>query len=413
MSPKADVIPNANQQENAGELPKKPKDHTGFLLVLFLIASLGSAAIILFKKQNLAPSPLPARNQVSRPLFLSIKSPANNTTVVKGQVLVTGRTLPSAAVLIYSNSDQTSTDANAAGDFAATVLLDKNTPLVRVTAYSSSGEEVTKTFVISNNKVITDAYSTDVLGKSTDNGDSDKSDSESGHGQGTRDNSPNEKGNSDHNKKESSNTITPVVAPREPVSEPDEVKDSHVKKFLEVEKKTETEHKKLTVEEVEEVENEEKEGSKSAGLEIEKTEVKEASEGAKMQRQAVMGVILSNSGGVIVLAHQIHRDWLYNIYYNANTEISMKDKDASGGAVLVAGMRIAVVGEPTAGGLLAKRIHVIPGLATGIFERFPVASASGTPAATPSGTLSGSPSPTVKLSPTPIPSLTPSPIPTI
>lgn len=141
--------------------------------------------------------------------------------------------------------------------------------------------------------------------------------------------------------------------------------------------------------------------------------VKDASASAQSKRRAVQGLIQSISGNTIILVHQIHRERTYTVFFNEQTIIKMKDSTASGSAQLQPGMRIAAVGDLVPGGILAKRIHVIPGKATGIFKKQPFATPSGgagTPSATPpppatgsggTGTSSGTPPPPATSSATP------------
>jgi len=157
------------------------------------------------------------------------------------------------------------------------------------------------------------------------------------------------------------------------------------------------------------------EGSASAEAEgklgkVTKIYVKDASSSAQSKRRAVSGVITAINNGVITLAHIIHRDRIYYIQTSPSTVIHMKGNDSATVANLAVGMHIAAVGDLTStGSILAKRIHVIPGLAIGVFNRFPIASPSATLTATPSATpvLSSTPSATL------VPSSTPSPTPII
>lgn len=140
--------------------------------------------------------------------------------------------------------------------------------------------------------------------------------------------------------------------------------------------------------------------------------VKEATAAAQLKKKAVHGVITGISGSTLTVAHQIQRERINQVLVTASTLIKMKSSGvgseatgSAGAGGLTVGMRIVAVGEPNAAGaLVARRIHVIPGKATGIFRRLPVASPSGTPATTsgtpatgsgtPVGTDSGTPATT-------------------
>ncbi|MBI4137321.1 hypothetical protein HY469_04630 [Candidatus Roizmanbacteria bacterium] len=129
---------------------------------------------------------------------------------------------------------------------------------------------------------------------------------------------------------------------------------------------------------------------------VKKVFVQEASASAQMKRRAVQGVLTDITGSVLTVVHQIHRDRIYTVFYDDSTVI--KSKEASGSATpqsFSVGQRIVAVGDLDASGsILAKRIHIIPGLATGIFKKQPLA--------TPSPTL------TVTITATPTEEATPS-----
>ncbi|MDP3941848.1 MAG: DUF5666 domain-containing protein [bacterium] len=134
---------------------------------------------------------------------------------------------------------------------------------------------------------------------------------------------------------------------------------------------------------------------------VTKVRVTTASTSAQMKRHAVEGVITEVGDGVLTIAHQIQRDRVYTIIIDDLTVIAMKGKDTATFADLVVGQRIAVVGEPTENGLHAKRVHVIPGKATGIFQKQPLATPSGMLTTTPSATDAAIPSSTPSPSATP------------
>lgn len=145
---------------------------------------------------------------------------------------------------------------------------------------------------------------------------------------------------------------------------------------------------------------------------VAKVRVSVASEGATLKRHALQGVITAVGDGVITVAHQIHRERVNQVFVSDATLIKMKDNPSATFADLAVGQRVAAVGYPTDGGLDATRIHVIPGLATGIFDKQPVGSGSGeTLTVTPSITDTATPSPTFEPVVTETPTLTPTPTP--
>lgn len=146
---------------------------------------------------------------------------------------------------------------------------------------------------------------------------------------------------------------------------------------------------------------------------ISKVFIKEASESALLKRRAVMGIISEINGSTLTLVHQIQRERTALVVYNDQTVITSKSsKEGTPSASLTTlqvGQRITAVGDLVDGKILAKRIHVIPGKATGIFKKLPLAtpsaslvatpSASATASALPSGLPSTLPSPSVNVSP--------------
>lgn len=131
--------------------------------------------------------------------------------------------------------------------------------------------------------------------------------------------------------------------------------------------------------------------------------VQEASVSAQSKRRAIQGVISNINGNVLTLVHQVHHDRIFTLLVTDQTLVKMKGAESSSSANLQVGMRIVAVGDLNEQGMLvARRIHVIPGLAKGLPKL---------PLATPSGTL-GTPSATPIASPSATPTATPSATPT-
>ncbi|MDP3998733.1 MAG: DUF5666 domain-containing protein [bacterium] len=136
-----------------------------------------------------------------------------------------------------------------------------------------------------------------------------------------------------------------------------------------------------------------------------------ATESAKSKRRAIQGVITSIAGNLLTLSHQIQRERTSSVAVNDQTVIKIKGLEDATLANLEVGQRVAVMGDLDEGGvLLARRVHVIPGKATGIFRRLPVSTPSATLTVTPTATETATPSATPSVEATP--SVTLSPIPT-
>lgn len=370
---------NSTQAPTEQKLKNKSGKNIYFLLAFFLIFI--ALVLYIFK-----PEPTPLQKGVSKkvevPFFLAIDGPKAETAAVDGEILVEGRTLPNTTVVIYTNTDETSLQSDSRGGFKDTVIVGDEGGLVRITAFSDNGEEISKTVEVEN---------IDVLGKS------DKASGKNSENN-TRGNSENNSNKEENNNKTGSgnqkqenrtlnqNRIQNLVEDTKirPISNDKSSRPVNVSEFLEnkvkIEKLT-----KLGVGRIIDILSREstKEASLEKNLKLKKMEAKQATAGAALKRHAVSGVIVNVSGGVITLAHQIQEERTYTIYINNGTQISMKGNNSSSSASLssglTAGMRIAVVGIPIDSGLLATRIHVIPGKAVGVFKRQPVSSASATP----------------------------------
>lgn len=98
-----------------------------------------------------------------------------------------------------------------------------------------------------------------------------------------------------------------------------------------------------------------------------KVYVRQQSQVRETKRRAVHGIIANISGDLITLVHQTQRDRVESLFVVEDTIIKIKELEAGTLSDLAVGLRIAAVGDVNSEGVLeAKRIHVIPGLATGI-----------------------------------------------
>jgi len=110
---------------------------------------------------------------------------------------------------------------------------------------------------------------------------------------------------------------------------------------------------------------------------------KDATASAKLKRRAVHGIVLENNSGTLTIAHQTQRSRKNIVLTDSNTIVKFKGSIASASAITV-GDRIAAMGLPNSlGQLLARLIHIIPGKASGILKKFPLATPTATSTATP------------------------------
>ena len=111
---------------------------------------------------------------------------------------------------------------------------------------------------------------------------------------------------------------------------------------------------------------------------------KDATVSAQLKRKAVQGIVLENNSGTLTIAHQTQRSRKNIVLTDSDTIVKFKSTIASASAIAV-GDRIAAMGLPNSlGQLLARLIHIIPGKASGILQKFPLATPTATSTATPS-----------------------------
>ncbi|MCJ7740055.1 DUF5666 domain-containing protein [Candidatus Microgenomates bacterium] len=119
------------------------------------------------------------------------------------------------------------------------------------------------------------------------------------------------------------------------------------------------------------------------------------------KRHAVMGMITAISGNIITVANQVQSDRTYTVVTSPNTMITGKSvavsnipntdvQDLSTPSstmvpTLQVGIRISAFGTPLPdGSLLADKIHIIPGKAGGVYNKFDF---SVSPISTPSSAI--------------------------
>ena len=358
------------------------KKNNNFLPVILLLVGLIVVSYFVFTSL-VSKKPTNLKEQAGitpAPFFLTVDQPKGDTLAVNGENLVAGKTLPKTVVVAYTNSDETFIESGDDGSFETSVVVGDGDELVKVTSYSDSGEELSQTFQVKNN--------VDVLGNSnkTDNGiGNDKKEENSVKGNDASDNQP----NNQKIKEETSLGDTETPKSSQGKSQQLLQNKNGVKNF-----------EKIGVKNLKNILS--KASTDSAALlsegNLKKMDVQQATAGAQMKRHAVSGVITSISDGGLTIAHQIQRERTYMVYYNSSTVITNNDKESTSSAQLAVNVRIAAVGELFEKGILAKRIHVIPGKAVGVFNKNPVA--------TEESEIILSPSPVSSSTPTLVPEVT-------
>lgn len=391
---------------DAADKPKPQQNKFIIVLVVLIALIAGIAGLILNRSSDTSPATT-IKPEIT-PLFLSLTSPKDLAGAVEGEVLVSGKTLPDTTVAIYSDMDDSTVVSDADGMFESTVVVGESGGLIRVSAFSDSGEEKTETILVGEE--ITQVLG--VLAKSDNSPGQLKKENSTGT---KRANVVAAEKNTDSkteaNKPMVNTTAKPTKAATQGVaaSRSKEVKDFKQNKPLGIKQE------KIGAGKIKEMLTLDSTQSGAPGK-LKHFKVQEASQAAVMKRHAVSGVITQLGAGTLTIAHQIQTDRTTVILFNANTIITGKSDAASGSGQLQTGVRITAVGIPSAEGLLATRIHIIPGRAIGVFNKFPVATddgefITGTPsaAATPTATLMPTETPEATESVTPTLTNTPSP----
>jgi hypothetical protein len=147
--------PAAVESAPTSEKPKAKSPLLPILLgVLVLLAIAGIGAYFFLTRKPVKPKtdiqlPIPVQPSATPvPLFLTLSSPTAATKAINGEILVSGTTLPLTTVMIVTDSDETSLESDSDGLFESSVLIGEKGGLLKVTVYSSAGEEKSETLSI-------------------------------------------------------------------------------------------------------------------------------------------------------------------------------------------------------------------------------------------------------------------------
>jgi hypothetical protein len=114
----------------------------------------------------------------------------------------------------------------------------------------------------------------------------------------------------------------------------------------------------------------------------------------KPARRAVYGLVREINGNILTVSHPLKDNPRYKVQVIDTTLIKIKGLAAPTLADIKVGDRVAAVGNWSNDILVAKRVHVIPGKAVGLFERISTKSATPSATATPTATLTPTATPT-------------------
>jgi len=325
-------------------------------LVVFLGVGLVGCLVFKPKKPELVrvrPTP------VIETAALTLLSPSDGMIATGNEIEICGKTKPNSMVVFYTESDENSAEVDSNGNFEGTIMLESGINTLTVTAFFEDGEEES----ISLDLVYDEEQ---VLGKKDASGQA---------------------------KKEEKQNKAIVGEVEEVTSDSVVIRQKKEKKEkTKVDKETKIINQQNKHMKLENIRKKDKAAiiatESGKGKKAIKIYVRQATSSAQIRqskRRAVHGVITGINGGVIILAHQIHRERIYSFMVGADTYVKIKDVESATVADLEVGQRVAAVGDLNENGIIvAKRVHVIPGRATGIFKKQPLAtdSAEATPAAT-------------------------------
>ena len=334
-------------------------------LVLAIMGGATGAIYLVTKVPEPEPAPAPKLKQAApkAQLTLSLTSPTTDT-VAEGKMLkVMGATLPQTPVVIFTETSEETYESDTTGKFEGEIELAEGVNVLTVTAMGENGEEKTLTYDV--------VYDSQVLGVKTE-------------GTKTEDNKKVIKGEMEEiSKNVKIDKLTKYADEKNKPMKSTQVKPKD-KAIIVAEDETATSGAKL----------------KKALKVFVRTATESASVAPK--RKAVQGLVSSIEGQIITLVHQTQRDRQTKVTAGDTTVIKIKGVTEATFAQIQVGNRIIAVGDnDDSGGIIAKKIYVIPGKATGLFVKQPAPTQISTPSATPVAILTPTATPTATLAPSP------------
>jgi hypothetical protein len=347
------------------------------LVIVFSLFGVGAAALIISWPSTPPQSPAMVDNQpletpAPAKLSLALTYPTQALAVEDHLLRVTGVTAPDTAVMLYTETTDNSVQSDTAGNFSADIELADGVNTLTVSAFSADGQEQTVTTEV--------VYDSQVLAAQTDK--SDNTGSRKVITGLTDEVTPKiiidklTKYADENNKPLKSTQLKP--ANRLVVIADQATTPGQLQKALKIYVQTATD---------------------SAGLKI-------------FSRKAVQGIVIDINGQLITLAHQIQRERHYAITVDDQTVFKINGTIDAALSDIQVGQRLIAFGDINPdGGIVARRIHIIPGLAEGIVDRLPVTPAiTVAPSITPMATLAPNATPSATPAVTATPSATPAEI---
>jgi hypothetical protein len=371
MVPQAPPVP--------AEEVKKGHNLKPIALVLIAISLvLGSGAGLYFglkgkSEPTPTPTPILVQAEPAPELSLSLTSPTIDTIADGKMLKVSGVTLPDTPVVFLTENFDNTVQSDETGAFDGEIELESGVNTLTVTAMADNGDEKSVTREI--------VFDDRVLGVNSEKSKFDNS----------------------QGKKFVQNNVEMITKLYQV--------DKNTKYADEKNKPLKSNGVKLKDKAIAIIENGEATppGQLKKALKIFIRSATDSAELRLSKRRAVQGAVASISGSTITLTHQTQRDRQYQVIFSGQTKVIIKGIENPTPADILVGQRIVATGNVSGtGAILATRIFVIPGKATGLLNKQPVTPFP-TSVSTPSATLAPSPTLTPAPSITSTPSATPTP----
>ncbi len=142
----------------------KPSSHSSkikLLLVVFVVMVLiaGGAYyyLTMSKPAEIASTPPPPQVVTPKPtqpkeVLLTVESPTDGNIVTTDKITVKGKTAPNATVVVFTETRQTSIDADSTGMFETEITLSPGINTLSVTSFDEKSDEKTVTLTITYDK---------------------------------------------------------------------------------------------------------------------------------------------------------------------------------------------------------------------------------------------------------------------
>lgn len=332
----------------------KPSKILIFTVFILLISFVVIYALTLGKSTNSSVEQIsdePTENEPQEEIIISEIYPEDGSVFNEELIVISGKTNPNSLVTVYTLNDVNSVESDNEGKFEADLNLIPGINTISLTSYGLSSEKNIEFDII---------YDDSVMGVKSQNNSSGKQE-KSQLSVKTESNTKALIGQID-NIDSSSITIENTNNKKETITI-----NKNTKIIGENNKQVSASYiNTQQIVAVVKTENSQKTASGSADQQASKIYIKETT-GVK-KRNSIQGIVLSINENTLTLIHQVQTNRQYQIVLNENTIYKIKNVENPTVIDLKTGYRIVVIGDNNDdSSITAKRIHVIPAQADGIF----------------------------------------------